>query len=51
MIPLTLPVHAMIQAIVIIGLISLTVDTLMRPRLKKLPPPSARQVSNTQKAA
>lgn len=37
MIQLTQPVAAMIQAIVAIGLISIAVDVLMQPSLKRLP--------------
>ena len=51
MIPLTQPVQAMIEAMLIIGLISLTMDFLMRPRLTKLPVPTARHAEEPRKAA
>ena len=51
MISLTQPVQAMIEAILIIGLVSLTTDFLMRPRLTKLPVPSPKHAVEPRKAA
>lgn len=48
---LTQPVLSMIEAILIVGLLSLTVDFAMKPRLRKLTPDSGSSEEKLRRAA